>query len=190
VTGAARPRRPGEDAGPDSGESRAGRIRRAVRALRSRWDDERELADAIHGTVVGAAIMVAASLHGTLGQVVIAVVAGLLVYWVAERYAELLAAGVHGRFHSWSRIGMVLRRGWPMLQSAYAPVIPLLVASALGAELPTAVLTALGLSTVLLAGIGYEAARRSGGSPSAALAWAAGSALLGVAVIALKLSLH
>jgi hypothetical protein len=73
-----------------------------------------------------------------------------------------------------------------MLQSSYAPVIVLLATSALGAELRNAVLAALGLSTTLLAGLGYEAARRSGAPVAAALGWTAGTALLGVAIIGLK----
>ena len=91
-------------------EARRGEGGRAVGRFGSRWTNERELADAIHGTVVGAAVMVAASLHGTLGQVVITVVATLFVYWATERYAELLAAGARGRFsiggRSWPRCGM------------------------------------------------------------------------------------
>jgi hypothetical protein len=175
--------------GADAGRRTTGAHRRSG-LLRARWGDERELTDAIHGMVVGAAVMVAASLHGTLWQVVVSVVGTLLVYWAAERYAEILAAGVHGRIHDRSRIAAALRRGWPMLQSSYAPVVVLLVTSALGAELRTAVLSALGLSTVLLAGIGYEAARRSGAPVAPALGWAAGAALFGVAVIVLKIALH
>jgi hypothetical protein len=176
--------------GAGAGKSEAGAGRRSAGLLHSRWDDERELTDAIYGMVVGSAVMVAASLHGTLGQVVVAVVATLLVFWAAERYAEILAAGVHGQPLNRTRIGAALRRGWPMLQSSYAPVIVLLVTSVLGAELRTAVLAALGLSTVLLAGIGYEAARRSGAPVAASLLWAAGTAVLGVAVIVLKFALH
>jgi hypothetical protein len=134
--------------------------------------------------------MMAASLHGTLGQTVIAVVATLLVYWATERYAEILASGVHGPAPERSRIFGALRQGWPMLQSSYAPVIMLLATSALGAGLRAAVFMALGLSTVLLAGLGYEAARRSGAPRAPALGWAAGTALLGIAVIALKIALH
>jgi hypothetical protein len=134
--------------------------------------------------------MVAASLHGTLGQVVISVVATLLVYWVTERYAELLAAGARGTVPDRRSVVAALHRGWPMLQSAYAPVVVLLVASALGAELPAAVLVALCVSAVLLASLGYGAARRSDATVAGALGWAAVSALLGVAVIVLKLALH
>jgi hypothetical protein len=158
--------------------------------LRSQWTDEQELAHAIHGTVVGAAVMVAASLHGTLLQLVIAVVATLLVFWATDRYAELLAAGARGPGTGRSRVLAALRHGWPMLEASYAPVIVLLLVSALGAELQVAVLAALGLSTVLLAGLGYDAARQSGASVVPALGWSTMSALLGVAIIALKFVLH
>ena len=134
--------------------------------------------------------MVAASLHGTLGQVVITVVATLFVYWATERYAELLAAGARGRVLDRRKVMAALRHGWPMLESSYTPVVVLLVASVLGAELKTAVLAALCLSTVLLAGLGYGAARRSDATVGRALGWAAMSGLLGVAVIVLKLALH
>jgi hypothetical protein len=188
VTGAAQPPGPGANRGPEAGET-VGR-RPPVGRVGRRWTDEQELADAIHGTVVGAAVMVAASLHGTLGQVVITVVATLLVYWATERYAELLAAGARGRVLDRRNVVAALGRGWPMLESSYAPVIALLVTSALGVELRGAVLTALSFSTVLLGGLGYGAARHSGATAARALAWAAASALLGVAVIALKLALH
>jgi len=162
----------------------------ASRRFGVRWRNERELADAIHGTVVGASVMVAASLHGTLGQVVVTVVATLFVYWATERYAELLAAGAHGRALDRRKDTVALRHGWPMLESSYSPVVVLLVASALGAELRGAVLAALCLSTVLLAGLGYGAARRSAATVASALGWAGMSGVLGVAIIALKLALH
>jgi hypothetical protein len=187
VTGASQPPGAGADRGAEAGET--GTRRRAGR-FGARWTNERELADAIHGTVVGAAVMVAASLHGTLGQVVITVVATLLVYWATERYAELLATGARGRVLDRRSVMAALGRGWPMLESSYTPVIVLLVASALGMELRGAVLAALCLSTVLLGGLGYGAARHSGATVAGALGWAAASALLGVAVIALKLALH
>ena len=177
----------GTDRGAGAGETHAPPPASPIGA---RWADERELADAIHGTVVGSAVMVAASLHGTLVQVVVTVVATLLVYWATERYSELLAAGARGRVPDRRSVVAALRRGWPMLQSSYASVIVLLVMSAFGAELPVAVLAALCLSTVLLAGLGYGAARRSDATVLAALAWAGVSALLGVAVIGLKLALH
>ena len=66
-----------------------------------------------------------------------------------------------GGFSIGGSVMAALRHGWPMLESSYSPVVVLLVASFLGAELKTAVLAALCLSTLLLAGLGYGAARRS-----------------------------
>jgi len=105
----------------------------------ARWSAEAELAHAIHGIVVGSAVMVAASLHGTLVQVVVTVAVTLLVYWATERYAELLAAGARGTVPDRRSVATALGRGWPMLQSSYAPVVVLLVASVLGADLRGAV---------------------------------------------------
>jgi hypothetical protein len=193
VTATPQPTGNGADRSAGAGRPRRSRetgARQAIGRLGSRWRDERELAHAIYGTVVGSAVMVAASLHGALGQVVISVVVTLLVYWVAERYAELLAAGARGSVPDRQAVIVALHHGWPMLQASYLPLVVLLVASALGAELPTAVLAALCLSTVLLANLGYGAARRSDASLLSALGWAAASAMLGVAVILLKLALH
>ena len=50
------------------GRSTTWRRRRLFRRHRERWADEHELTHAILGTVVGAAAMVAASAHGTLGE--------------------------------------------------------------------------------------------------------------------------
>jgi hypothetical protein len=182
-------RPPGEKSDRSPGTNGGGHRRHPVR-IGARWADERELGHAIHGIVVGSAVMVAAGLHGTLLQVVISVAGTLLVYWATERYAELLAAGARGRMPDGPSVRAALRRGWPMLESSYTPVIVLLAASALGAELPAAVLAALCVSTVLLAGLGYGAARRSDATVVTALAWASASALLGAAIIVLKLLLH
>jgi hypothetical protein len=67
-----------------------------ARVHRQEWADDRELAHAIHGTVVAAAAMAAASLHGTLVQVVVTVLVTVAVYWPAERYARVLAVAVRG----------------------------------------------------------------------------------------------
>ena len=58
----------------------------APAARRSRWSDERELAHAIHGTVVGAGGDGGGQrARRQLGQVVLSVLGTLTVYWIAER---------------------------------------------------------------------------------------------------------
>lgn len=171
------------------GAMRKGTVRRLLLAARlhpERWGDERELTHAIYGTVVGTAAMAVASTHGTLTKMVVTVLVTVAVYWVAERYAEVLAAAVHGP----RRIGEALRRGWPTVEAAYTPLVVLVGVSLVTGQLQAGVRAALGVSTAMLSGLGYLAARRSGATRPVAFAWAAGSAALGVAVIVLKTFLH
>jgi hypothetical protein len=164
-------------------------VLRAARLHRDRWGDERELAHSIHGTVVGAAAMAAASLHGTLGEVVVTVLVTVAVYWGAERYAEVLAAAVHGPGGG-RRSLAALREGMPMIEAAYTPLIVLVVIVLVTGHLQTGVLAALGVATVMLGGLGHAAARRAGTSRAASVGWGAGSAMLGIVVMLLKISLH
>lgn len=168
---------------------RSSRLFRATRLHHERWADERELAHAICGTVVGAAAMAVASVHGTLSAMIVTVLVTVAVYWTAERYSEVLAAAVHGPDRR-RRVAEALRRGWPTVEAAYTPLVVLVVLTLITGRLETGVLAALAVSTVMLGGLGYVAARRAGATRPAALAAAAGSAALGIVVMVLKISLH
>jgi hypothetical protein len=169
--------------------SRARRLLSVARPHHRRWTGERDLTHAIYGTVVGAAAMATASAHGTLSEIIVTVLVTVTVYWAAERYAEVLAAAVHGPGRG-SRVAKALRRGWPTIEAAYTPLVVLVVFVFITGELRSGVLAALGVSTAMLSSLGYVAARRAGAARPAALACAAGSAALGVAVILLKTLLH
>ena len=169
--------------------SRVRRLLSAARLHHRRWAGERELAHAIYGTVVGAAAMAAASLHGTLGEVIITVLVTVAVYWAAERYAEVLAVAVHGPGRR-GRVAAALRRGWPTVEAAYTPLLVLVVFVLITGQLDTGVLAALSVSSAMLGGLGYVAARRAGAARPTAFAWAAASTALGAIVILLKISLH
>jgi hypothetical protein len=164
-------------------------LTRMLRWQHGEWGDDRELAHAIHGTVVGAAAMAAASLHGTLGEVVVTVLVTVFVYWVAERYARVLSVAVDGPPRL-GRVAEVVRHGWPMVEAAYTPLVVLVVVEVPTGNLRAGVLTALVVATILLGGLGHTAARRAGTSRAGAVGWAAVSAALGVVIIVLKLSLH
>lgn len=149
--------------------------------------DEDELTSAILGTVVGSAAMVAASAHGTFATVVISVLVTVAVYWAADCYARLLAARGTGRR---AAVRTVLRRGWPLVEAAYTPLVVFLAVALVTGNLRVGVLAALGMATVVLGGLGYFAARRAGGPRSEALRWSLVSACFGIVVIVLKLLLH
>jgi hypothetical protein len=182
-----RPRAAGDEAPVAARHAR--RLLLLPRLHRVRWADDRELAHAIHGTVVGAAAMAAASLHGTLGQVVVTVLVTVAVYWAAERYARVLAVAARGP-HRLHKIAPVLARGWPMVEAAYTPLVVLVAVDLLTDDLRSGVLAALGVATVMLGGLGHSAARRAGTTRASAVGWGMVSAGLGVVIILLKISLH
>jgi hypothetical protein len=164
---------------------------RLLHEQRSAWHTEREVAAAVLGTLVAASVMVGASIHGTLFDTELDVLITLAVYWVAERYAELLAASAQAEPLTPKRVAAELVRGWPMLEAALLPAVVLLVVALPTHRLQAGTLTALFVATVLLGSLGRLAARRAGRhGPAAALAWAGSAALLGGVVIVLKFSLH
>lgn len=153
------------------------------------WADAEELAHAIHGSIVGAAAMVAAGLHGTLPAVVITVLVTVAVYWAADQYSALLGAAANGVRGS-VRVREILRHGRPMLEAAYTPLVVLVVVGLITKDVSTSVLVALIVATLLLGGLGHIAGRRAGATRAGAIGWAAGSASLGAVLILLKLLLH
>lgn len=183
---AERPPDPAEAAAPG-----AAAIVRFAQLTRDRWRDERQLAHAINGTVVGASVIAVVSAHGTLGQTALSVLLTLVVYWISERYAHLLAAGVRspdGRLEP-AAMWAVLRRGWPLVEASYLPLLVLVVVGLL-TSVQIGALAALGTSTLLLVALGYLAARRGGAAVTTSIGWAAGSGLLGLLAVGLKYLLH
>ncbi|SES42075.1 hypothetical protein [Actinokineospora terrae] len=154
-----------------------------------RWTGERDLAHAIYGTVVGAAAMATASAHSTLGGVVVTVLVTVTVYWVAERYAQALAAAARGPGRR-GRLFQVLRQGWPTVEAAYTPLAVLVLFVLATDDLHTGVVVALAVSTTMLGALGHTAARRASATRLVAALCATGSTALGIAVILLKTHLH
>jgi hypothetical protein len=174
----------------DAPHGRRRRLLRAARLHRARWADERELTHAIVGTIVGAAAMVAASGHGSLGETVVSVLVTVGVYWAADSYARLLAVAAGQPLDRRSKVIGVLRERWPMVEAAYTPLAVLVVVTLLTDNLRGGVFAALGVATVMLGGLGHAAARRAGSSRVGSVGWGLVSAGLGVVVMLLKLLLH
>src|SRR3984957_7257760 len=78
----------------------------------------------IYGPIVTAAILDTAGGHVSTAALVISVVVTLLVYWLAEEYAEVLGEQVQGgRLPSWASIWGALVATWPMVTASYAPLL-------------------------------------------------------------------
>jgi len=163
--------------------ARAGRVHPAR-------PSEESTAAGIYGVIVGAAVMAAAHAPSA-AAVAVSVVVTLAIYWAAERYARLVAERIHEHHRpTWHDMRRQLTRGWEIVTASALPLVVLLVASALGAGLYAAVLSALGCSTVLLCLAGWEMGRNGKLTGPERLATTAAAGMFGVAMILLKALLH
>jgi hypothetical protein len=120
----------------------------------------RRRAAGIYGTVVTAAVIDTAGDHVSTEKLVIAVVVTLLVYWVAEQYAEVLGEHtIAGHPPTWPEVKTGLVDAFPMVGASYLPLLALVVTRVAGASAPVAANVGLGVALVLLIYHGWAAAR-------------------------------
>jgi hypothetical protein len=148
----------GESASLDPGSAGASEvIHPAVHAA------GRRRAAGIYGTVITAAVLASAGGHLATAALAIAVLMTLVVYWIAEQYAEVLAEETeHGHLPTWSKIRSGMATTWPMVTAAYIPVLGLIVARLFGASHVVAANIALIIATALLMIQGWTAGRAAG----------------------------
>ena len=120
----------------------------------------RRRAAGIYGAIITAAILDTAGGRVSTTALVISVVVTLLVYWLAEEYAELLGEQVAGgKLPSWAYIRGALATTWPMISASYAPLLAVVLARLAGASSLTAANVGLAVAIVLLAIHGWWAGR-------------------------------
>ena len=112
----------------------------------------------IYGAIVTAAILAAVGGRLPTVALVVSVVVTLLVYWVAEEYAEILGEQAEGgTLPTWAYIRGALAATWPMVSASYAPLLALLLARLAGASALAAANVGLVAATVLLVVHGWSA---------------------------------
>jgi hypothetical protein len=120
----------------------------------------RRRAAGIYGAIITAAIFDTAGDHLPTAALVVTVVVTLLVYWLAEEYAELLGEQAEGgRLPSRASIRAALAATWPMVSASFAPLLALLLARLAGASAPAAANVGLAAAIVLLTIHGWLAGR-------------------------------
>lgn len=123
-------------------------------------DKGRRRAAGIYGAVVTAAIFAAAGERLPTKALVVSVVVTLLVYWLAEQYAEILgehAAG--GQLPSVLSVREALAASWPMVSASYLPLLALVLARVAGCSQLTSANAGLLAAIALLTVHGWSAAR-------------------------------
>ena len=123
----------------------------------------RRRAASIYGTIVTAAVIAAGGNQLTSAQLAVTVIVTLIVYWLAEQYAELLGAHTHdGRLPSAGLIRSSLAEAWPMVTASFFPVASIGLAILFGASSSDAAQVALLVTVLLLIMHGYNAGRAAG----------------------------
>ena len=147
----------------------------------------RRRAAGIYGAIITAAILDTAGGHVSTDALVVSVVVTLLVYWLAEEYAEVIGEQVQGgRLPSKASIWAALAATWPMVTASYAPLLAVVLARLAGASALTAANVGLVAAFVLLTVHGWragQAAQLRGRQLFFSTSIAAG---LGLVMIALK----
>lgn len=147
----------------------------------------RRRAAAIYGTVVTAAVIAAGGNQLGTAALAFTVVVTLVVYWLAEEYAELLGEHTRaGRLPSADLVRSSLAAAWPMVSASFLPLAVLLITRLLGASSVNAAWFALGMAVVLLMFHGYGAARAAGLGGIRLVSVTGAAGLLGVAMVVLK----
>jgi hypothetical protein len=154
-------------------------------------DRHRREAAHLYGLIVTGAVLATAPDEFRLARVAILMLCTLTIYWAAETYAHWIAArALVQRGLRREERRRIVRDGWPLVAACAVPLLFLTVEALLGVETARALDLTLVVNTMLLFILGWQMGR-AGGLRGASLALsAATTGLLGLALIALKASLH
>jgi hypothetical protein len=143
----------------------------------------------IYGLIVTASVLATAGTHLRTAALALAVIITVLVYWLAEEYAELTAHAHAGHLPTRADTRASFVGKWPMVSASYLPLFVLLVARAIGATPTVAALVGLVVTLALLLIYGWAAGRSAGlhGLAQIGMTLLAGS--LGILMIVLKIVL-
>ncbi len=120
----------------------------------------RRHAAGIYGTIITASILAAAGNHVPAQPLSVCILVTLVVYWLAEEYAELLGEQLEGgRLPKWPDVRSALAATWPMVSASFVPLIALVVARLIGGSASAAVTVGLVVAVVLLTIYAWSAGR-------------------------------
>lgn len=158
--------------------------------VRLRYESEEATASGIYGMIVGAAVLVA-SHAPTAGRTVLAVLATLIIYWLAERYARIVAERIHaGHRPTWHTVRRQLTTGWEMITASALPLLVLISVKAGGGSLEKAIFAALVCTTVLLCLAGWLIGANGRLNPGERMVSMLVAGAFGATLIVLKTLLH
>jgi hypothetical protein len=147
----------------------------------------RHRAAGIYGAIITASIMTAVG--GSLPTLTLAlsVLVTLVVYWLAEEYAEVLGRqATGGHVPTWAYIRARLADSWPIVSASFLPLAALVVARLAGASAFVAANFGVGAAIILLIAHGWAAGRAAQLKGWQLTASTSIAAALGLVMVALK----
>lgn len=147
----------------------------------------RRHAAGIYGTIITASILAAAGAHLPTQPLSVCILVTLVVYWLAEEYAEILGEQLAGgRLPAWPDIRSALAGTWPMVSSSCIPLVALVAARLAGASPSDAASVGLVVAVVLLTVYAWSAGRAADLHGRQLLVITSVAAALGLLMIILK----
>jgi hypothetical protein len=147
----------------------------------------RRRAAGIYGSVITAAIIAASDKQLPTHWLVIEVLVTLVVYWIAEQYAEILGEHAErGHLPTWAQVRVALAASWAMVAASYLPLLALVITRVAGAAAPAAANAALVVAVLLVVYHGWSAGRAVHLEGRALLAATSAAVALGLLMIVLK----
>jgi hypothetical protein len=135
------------------GDASHGEAEPAARAGRRR-------AAGIYGAIITAAVMTAGGRSLATTPLALSVLITLVVYWLAEQYAELLGEPERqGHLPGRAHVRRTLADSWPMVSASFVPLAALILARLAGASASTAAAVGVAVAIVLLTFHGWSAGR-------------------------------
>lgn len=133
-------------------------------------------------------------------DVLVSIAGTLVVFWLAHAYSQVLARSIAAPTAAPARapaaapsdapigLRLILRQEWPIVESGVLPALGLVLARAAGTSHGTAAVIALIVAVGELGGWAVLACRRASLSAGSQALYALAAGLLGLAIIALKVT--
>jgi len=126
----------------------------------ARANGGRRRAAGIYGAIIAAAVMTAGGAGLATTPLALSVLVTLVVYWLAEQYAALLAeADRLGHLPQRVQVRASLADSWPMVSASFAPLAVLILVRLAGASAADAANAGVAVALLLLTVHGWSAAR-------------------------------
>ncbi len=147
----------------------------------------RRRAAGIYGAIITASIMTTAGDSLATAALAVSVLITLVVYWLAEQYAEVLGEQTTGgHLPTLEHIRTALAGSWPIVSASFVPLVALLAARLTGATASTAATVGVATAVVLLTFHGWAAGRGADLRGWKLAAATSVAAALGLIMVALK----